>query len=689
MAAALETDFQFLLNVEIEKILNDYDEKKHYGLRNYQYLLKEYMIDRLTKHRRRGVLVYHALGAGKTLTSVATALALRRKVLFLSNKTLVDNLKESVKKYAKMNRALNEAEAMDRFNFVTINASNMIQQVERKTGGFALNGLCIILEECQDFFRMVINGSKNAVLLYNAILNTVDLKLIFLSGTPVESNPFSLVPCFNMLAGKRIFPEAEEHFNDLFIEGEFGTETNDGDDVGISLDYETIEQIVTENKIYRVKNEGIFKNRITGLVSYVPKNETDFPELLPIKIVEVPMELRKQLPAYRLAREKEHNEAKRQGKFSKGQYLAPLVQEGIGVKKKKASGSFRAKTRRISNWYEGISPKIDALVADMTASPGKSVAYSQFKENGIDAIAKKLLETGWEELQPKELKLPEEKVGIEDVSDEAVPIGEVPKNIIEETKQKPIKRFIRMSGDLSSQDRLAIIKFFNAKENDNGDYLKTLLFTVVAATGVSLFATLNCFILEPFFHMSRINQVIGRCIRQFSHHMFPLEKRKVQPFLYISVVPKEAEEIFLTSDEILYKLALKRQEIINKFMMMLKEASYDCSAFANRDKNAPKITCHVCRPIPRVPLYGDDIFVDVKEPDPCNKAESEEVKVEKINVNNITYAYTKENDEAKESIYNLAIYKFDTELNVYIRVPEDTDEFGIVRQKIKEREQKN
>ena len=53
------------------------------------------------------------------------------------------------------------------------------------------------------------------------IMKTKNIKIIFLTGTPIVNSPFEIVPCFNMLMGqingKSFFPEIEEDFNNWFI----------------------------------------------------------------------------------------------------------------------------------------------------------------------------------------------------------------------------------------------------------------------------------------------------------------------------------------------------------------------------------------------------------------------------------------------------------------------------------------
>jgi hypothetical protein len=59
-----------------------------------------------------------------------------------------------------------------------------------------------IVDEAHNLFNAITNGAKNALALYDLIMETRNIRLIFMSGTPIINDPFELVPCFNMIRGK-------------------------------------------------------------------------------------------------------------------------------------------------------------------------------------------------------------------------------------------------------------------------------------------------------------------------------------------------------------------------------------------------------------------------------------------------------------------------------------------------------
>ena len=59
----------------------------------------------------------------------------------------------------------------------------------------------VIIDEVHNFIRQIANGNKKGILFYNWIINAKNIKLIFLSGTPVINKPSEIAILYNMLKG--------------------------------------------------------------------------------------------------------------------------------------------------------------------------------------------------------------------------------------------------------------------------------------------------------------------------------------------------------------------------------------------------------------------------------------------------------------------------------------------------------
>src|SRR3989344_1326565 len=266
------------------------------------------------------------------------------------------------------------------FSFVSMNASNMMHQMsaaarsaeekemDKKYKAVAelgsLDGNMLIVDEAHNLFRAITNGSKNAMELYKVITQSKNLRLIFLTGTPIASDPFELVPCFNMLArrdGKPILPEDWKTFYQLYVNMETG----------------------------HIKNKNKFQNRIFGLISYVSHktvkeaSAVEFPEELKPKIVFVNMSSR-QYMLYTLAREKEREEGKMRARY-RGKDIGgvPLLQKP----KSDTASSYRVRSRQISN-YAPPESQTEYVLGNVAARKLKLAREIMTDDTALDVAEK-------------------------------------------------------------------------------------------------------------------------------------------------------------------------------------------------------------------------------------------------------------------------------------------------------------
>ena len=140
------------------------------------------------------------------------------------------------------------------------------------------------------------------------------------------------------------------------------------------------------------------------------------------------------------------------------------------------------------------------------------------------------------------------------------------------------KRFAIWSGDEKVTTKEAIKFTFNKKENYNGSQIKILLGTPSIKEGVSLLRVEQVHILEPYWNMSRLLQIIGRAIRFCSHKDLPSRKRQVEVFLYLATYPGVQ-----TVDQKIWAMAKRKHMLIEQFETAMKESAIDCKLFYNRN----------------------------------------------------------------------------------------------------------
>jgi hypothetical protein len=139
-------------------------------------------------------------------------------------------------------------------------------------------------------------------------------------------------------------------------------------------------------------------------------------------------------------------------------------------------------------------------------------------------------------------------------------------------------RFSLWTGDESQRMKEEIKKIFNKKENKDGSKIKIMLGSPSVKEGVSFKRVRQVHILEPYWNMSRILQIIGRAIRFCSHSDINKVNRNVEVFLYLAT--HKGEE---TIDQHLWKIAKEKHKIIQIFETGLKENAIDCNLFYNRN----------------------------------------------------------------------------------------------------------
>ena len=109
--------------------------------------------------------------------------------------------------------------------------------------------------------------------------------------------------------------------------------------------------------------------------------------------------------------------------------------------------------------------------------------------------------------------------------------------------------------------------------NVDGEKVKVIIISKAGTEGLDFKNIRQVHILEPWFNLNRVDQTIGRAVRNKSHCDLPFEERTVQVFLYGSQLQnKDIEAI----DLYVYRLAEYKSIKIGKVSKVLKENAVDC-----------------------------------------------------------------------------------------------------------------
>ena len=339
-----------------------------------EYVLNQHqqrVLDRLDK--APGVVAFHSLGSGKTLTALdAAKRELERnkegKALFVVPASLVSNVYKEVD---------NHGVPIDKDRLNVISYEKAVRSVDDlMKDKYAL----VVADEAH---RLRNSGTKRSEALQQ-ILSAADKRLL-LTGTLSYNKLNDAAKLVNLAANERVLPENEKDFYGRYV----GTKV-------VNPTFFQKLKGVTPGEVQVLQNEkelGSVLNKYVDRYDSTENMQKFFPRSLD-KNVEVPMD-NEQLKYYNFV----------MGDMSKG--VQEKIKAGIPLSKQelKEFNTFATGVRQVSNSvspYVGkptLSPKIQAAVKSMAESakstPGfRGVAYSNYLDAALVPYKQHLEEQG-------------------------------------------------------------------------------------------------------------------------------------------------------------------------------------------------------------------------------------------------------------------------------------------------------
>ena len=219
-------------------------------------------------------------------------------------------------------------------------------------------------------------------------------------------------------------------------------------------------------------------------------------------------------------------------------------------------------------------------ICDMIAkSKGVVLIYSQFLDGGLIPMALALEAMGITRYGEKRKSLfktpPSEPVEYKTMQ-----------SMKSEGNKSSSAKYAMITGDkrLSPSNVSEILASTN-DENKDGKMVKVILISMAGSEGVDLKFIRQVHILEPWYNMSRIEQIIGRAVRNNSHKLLSYSERNVMIFMYGTRLMDTDRE---AADVSVYRSAEFKAIQIGNVNRLLKEVSVDCflnQSQANFDEN--------------------------------------------------------------------------------------------------------
>ena len=449
---------------------------------------------------KRGMLLWHSTGSGKTCTATAIMdgfIGCKKRIIYCSSvDALINNPPNRFHEcaanlfphfYGKSLDKIKKEFAENKIEFFTF--AMLANRIEKKL--INLNECILIIDEVHNLFRPLSHQKKQYAALEKILLNPdkiPKLKVFILTAT-LGDNPKEIMKLLNIVKDVSI-PE---------------------------IKYEDIEDPV------------VFKQKIRGIISYFDMSSdiTKFPVVIESEPKIVNMSLKqfeKYITAYKDIKEGVKDYDKLAHANSLNKYWAPA----------------RKYSNMLYNFDKGLtlhdySAKLEALINTVTTDDykdDKHYIYSAFYENrgyggqGILAIAKEFIKLGYEQLTPAE----------------AVRIYNDPTE--DNKKPRYILAITTQLGNDKGKDLDQMRALYNAPFNRNGEYVKLFLASQTFNEGLDLKAVRHIHIFEPLITWASDKQTIGRAARYCSHSDLNKKDWNVTIHRYISnfpEIPKEEE----------------------------------------------------------------------------------------------------------------------------------------------------
>jgi hypothetical protein len=164
--------------------------------------------------------------------------------------------------------------------------------------------------------------------------------------------------------------------------------------------------------------------------------------------------------------------------------------------------------------------------------------------------------------------------------------------------------------DIIRTTKEAALEKFTSPTNKDGQEIKLFLGTKTVSEGLDFKRIRQVHILEPWYNLSRHEQIIGRAIRNCSHMDLPMENRNVEIFQYAAILNPQSKGIKKGTETVdlkYYRFAEDKDRIIKKITRILKESAVDCNLFKNY--NVMKTN----KKIKQITASGQELMVSMKD----------------------------------------------------------------------------
>jgi hypothetical protein len=572
----------------------------------YQSLISSY-IHPETPYR--GILAYHGLGSGKTLVGISVMCNFLQKdpertIVFLGKPSLKANFYKDLAKvddsmlfstpktpeerekilgqkmvYVTFEEMANRLCGSTAWNFGTWKGQTKEDSKEEPL----FNNTLIIIDEAHNLVKQlskpIYPDPDAAAVVLSAIRNSTNVRLVFLTATPIQQDAYEVGILLNLL----IPSSSTTRFPETFVEATYqGHRFKKVDEVATkkAFDEMFIGSIGANGGAREIKNQDKIISITQGLVSYYPVdyNYSQFARAVYPPTIYVPM------TDTMLAKwaEKRKEELIQSGdsvdltcSLSSTDYAGDDEEDGAsGATRKpkacasslKASNSLANYRSEIGQWdmnqFNENAPKIPVVTKNVEErfqqGLGKQMIFVSTGDVTIFALTKFLEKQGWTfwDYETKVSSLLRKKYGerfsAEVQKDTWCQSGKgdalVELGLLKEETNK--KGFVVLNGEINEAYKVKVlVQLFNSASNIDGSRINLIVLNTKYSEGLSLMATTAVHILEPPRSMALLSQITARAIRMCSHVGLTYPERwNVHVFRYMI----QRDDVFKTIDPLTF-----------------------------------------------------------------------------------------------------------------------------------------
>ena len=136
-------------------------------------------------------------------------------------------------------------------------------------------------------------------------------------------------------------------------------------------------------------------------------------------------------------------------------------------------------------------------------------------------------------------------------------------------------KYAFLTSDMTDKQIAVLIRRLRKPENSTGQDIRVIVGSYIISEGVDFKNVRQVHILDPWYNMSRMEQIIGRGLRTCSHASLPFEEQNCTVYLHTLRYADSTQE---TYDEYIYRNFVENKALaIAKVKRVLAESAVDCT----------------------------------------------------------------------------------------------------------------